>query len=155
MELPTAYFWREYSQGDLDSLAKLLGDAFEDSSWTPDKVMDELILPDNITTYVVAHHSRVVATASARISPVEFPGSGYLHWVAVSPNHRGMKLGIAVTVGVLNAFMAMGCKDAVLETQDFRLPAIKTYLKLGFQAEHRVGSHLKRWIDVNIALGMM
>lgn len=152
MDFPEGCIWRQYTQGDLESLALLLGEAFEDSSWTPGKVMDELILPENITAYVVSYHSSVIATASARLSPVEFPGSGYLHWVAVSPKHRGMKLGTAVTVGVLNAFIGMGCVDAVLETQDFRIPAIKTYLKLGFQPEYRDGSHQPRWEVINLQL---
>jgi mycothiol synthase len=45
-------------------------------------------------------------------------------------------------------FRARGYRDAVLETDDFRLPAIRTYLRHGYVpvTENVKGeNHLKRW----------
>jgi mycothiol synthase len=60
------------------------------------------------------------------------PGTGYLHYVAVLPEARGQGLGYWVSLAALHQMRRDGNTRAVLETQDERLPAIKTYLKLGF-----------------------
>ena len=39
----------------------------------------------------------------------------------------------------------MNCQQAALLTDDPRLPAIKTYLNLGFVPEHRDDTHPARW----------
>ena len=58
--------------------------------------------------------------------------TGYLHWVATVPAHAGKKLGSFVSLAVLYKFQQEGCQNAVLETDDHRLAAIKTYLRLDF-----------------------
>src|SRR5207244_622818 len=95
--------------------------------------------------YVIACQGAPVATASARLLPAVYPGSGYLHWVATDPGHRGRKLGWIVSLRVLYHFRDLGLKDAILETDDFRLPAIKTYLEQGFVPEYTDDSHPERW----------
>ena len=42
-----------------------------------------------------------------------------------------------LVLAALYEFARMGLTDAVLETDDDRLAAIKTYQNLGFQPEHR------------------
>jgi mycothiol synthase len=66
----------------------------------------------------------------------------------VDPAHQGQKLGYIVSLAVLNMFVERGCKDAVLETDDHRLPAIKTYRNLGFHPEHRHETHPERWARI-------
>ena len=85
--------------------------------------------------------------------PDAYPDSGYLHWVGASPDYAGKRLGYAVTLAVLEEFVRLGCKDAVLETDDARLPAIRTYLNLGFLPTHRHETHAERWsaIEQNLA----
>ncbi|HHY83306.1 MAG TPA: hypothetical protein GX505_11630 [Clostridiales bacterium] len=48
-----------------------------------------------------------------------------------------------------------GWTSAVLETDDFRLPAIKTYFRLGFQPKFTHESHPDRWDKISrlISLG--
>jgi mycothiol synthase len=55
-----------------------------------------------------------------------------LGWVAASPNHRGHGLGYAVCLAVLR-HAAAGFSSIFLRTDDHRLPAIRTYFKLGFE----------------------
>ena len=74
------------------------------------------------------------------------PGTGYLHYVAVLPEARGQALGYWVSLAALHQMRREGNLSAILETQDERLPAIKTYLKLGFAPDltgHK--SYPARW----------
>jgi mycothiol synthase len=82
-----------------------------------------------------------------------FPGSGYVHWVGVHPDARGMRLGAAVSLRAMYRFVELGCRDAVLETDDHRIPALKTYFALGFQPENACPTHPERWKKVLEALG--
>jgi ribosomal protein S18 acetylase RimI-like enzyme len=145
-ELPANYTLRSYRDTDLASLATLLQSAFEDAEWTPERVRATLAeSPEVKAVYVIDYGGEVVATASARLFPEAFPGSGYLHWVAVSPAHRGQHLGYIATLAVLHRFVDLGCKDAVLETQDERLAAIQIYQSVGFVPEHTHETHPERW----------
>jgi mycothiol synthase len=149
ISLPAGYTLREYREGDQEALAALMREAFQDEKWTEDRVEQALVAPpDVVKTFVVEHAGTIVATASARLLPETHPDSGYVHWVAAHPTHTGQKLGAAVTVATLHEFVKLGCKDAVLETDDHRLAAIKTYQNLGFVPEHRHETHPERWARI-------
>jgi mycothiol synthase len=65
----------------------------------------------------------------------------------VSPAYRGRKLGKLATLLAMDAACKAGAKSMFLSTDDNRLPAIRTYLGLGFHP--CLGSwdftHLSRW----------
>ena len=90
----------------------------------------------------------MVATASARRLPDRYPEAGYVHYVGARVSERGRRLGEVVTRQVLAHFVAAGLDQAVLETDDFRLPAVRTYLRLGFVPEPRVAGDPIRWSKV-------
>jgi mycothiol synthase len=78
-----------------------------------------------------------VATATAWFQAEFGEEVGYLHMVGAHPDYSGWGLGYAVSLAALLQMRADGKLKSVLETDDFRLPAIKTYLKLAFQpVEH-------------------
>ena len=58
---------------------------------------------------------------------------GYVHMVAARPDSRGKGIGHAMLAYALDMLEARGCTYAILTTDDFRLPAIKTYLDAGFR----------------------
>jgi len=148
-ELPEGFDLREYGEGDLDALATVLQSAFANENWTPQQVRAKLVdAPDVTKTLVIAREGRPVATTSVRVLPDRFPGSGYVHWVAVDPAYQGQKLGYAIVLAALYEFRRMGLDDAVLETDDDRLAAIKTYQNLGFRPEHRNALHIERWAKI-------
>ncbi len=148
-ELPPGYLLREYRVEDLEPLSALMRVAFEDPQWTASRLKQVLIdAPDVRRIYIVDYEGRPVSTASARLMPEQHPGSGYIHWVATSPEHRGNHLGYTVTLACLYAFREFGCRDAVLETDDHRLAAIRIYQGLGFVPEERDPSHVERWAAV-------
>jgi mycothiol synthase len=131
---------------DADDLAVLLTDAFEEH-WDGTRVRSELLAaPDVAVTWVVEDPVRgLVATASERLVPDLYPDAGYLHWVATAPAARGAGLGSLVTVACLAGFAGRGLPRAVLETEDFRVPAVRTYLRLGFVPEYRTDDERLRW----------
>lgn len=148
-DLPAGYALREFQSGDEDGLAGLLSSAFPDERWTPELVRARLSnAPDVKKIFVIEFGGRPVATASVRVVPDRFPGSGYVHWVGVDPEHRGRRLGYIVSLAALHEFARMGLHDAVLETDDHRLAAIKVYHDLGFAPEHRNDLHIERWTKI-------
>ena len=147
--LPLGYELRPYAAGaDDEMLARLLRLAFADATWTLARVRGAFV--DDATvkrTVVVVSRGVAAATASARLHP-DFPGSGYIHWVATDPFHAGKRLGWIASLAALREFPALGCRDAVLETDDARLAAIKTYLGLGFEPVERGPGHAERWREI-------
>ena len=146
--LPSGYTLREAREEDANALSQLFQHTFIESAQerTQEWVLATLVhAPDVLTTYVIDYADVPVSTASLRTLPDLYPSSAYIHWVATDPEHQGKGLGAAVTLAVLREAARRGMKDAVLETDDDRLPAIRTYQKLGFQPEHRHETHGSRW----------
>jgi mycothiol synthase len=71
-----------------------------------------------------------------------------LGWVAVRPEHRGRGLAYEVCRRTLLFAEAAGHHYTGLTTQDFRLAAIKTYLRLGFEPEMHEPGHSARWNEL-------
>jgi len=152
--LPDGYALRETQPEDISAVAAVLDRAFTDEVWDAARVAATLNEQQGVKqTLVVDFQGRPIATASARLQPDRFPGSGYLHWVAVDPDHRGQRLGFFLSLAVLHTFETLGCTDALLETQDHRLAAIQTYLTLGFLPKYPDPAHRPRWESIRMALG--
>lgn len=150
--LPPAHALRVALDVDAAGIAAVLASAFGEA-WDVEQVRQKLLdAADVDTTYVVTAGGEPVATAAARLLPERFPGAGYLHWVGAHADHRGKRLGAAVVIAVLHRFVELGCQDAVLETEPYRLPAIRTYLDLGFQAEPRGGGQEEVWREIMAAV---
>ena len=138
--------------GDVAGLTSLLEAAFEES-WDGDRVQRDLLDDPSVRrTLIIRDGDAIVATASARVLPSQYPGAGYVHWVASDPTRRGQGIGFAVTVAVLHEFLTEGLTEAVLETDDDRLSAIRVYLGLGFVPQYRDDSHQLRWSKIFTAL---
>lgn len=140
------YKLRVAGEEDASGMAQLMQSAFNDGSWSSERVLNELLRhPMCRKTFVVTCGQRIVATATLLLEPEDHPGSGTLHWVASDPEHRGKQLGLVVSLAVLHAAKENGCEYSLLLTDDTRLPAIKTYLKLGYQPDCWHESHETRW----------
>lgn len=91
------------------------------------------ILPNGWFLIVHQATGEIVATAMATHNPSALhPFGGELGWVAADPTHAGQGLGLTVCAAVTARFIAAGYRNIYLKTDDFRLPAIKTYLKLSY-----------------------
>jgi xylulokinase len=90
-------------------------------------------LPNGV--FVVEHKASgvIAATTLAAHNPSEFhPFGGELGWVATHPKHRGKRLSAVTCAAVTKRFLAAGYRRIYLKTDDWRLPAIKIYLQLGY-----------------------
>lgn len=103
--------------------------------------------------FFVEQEGEVVGTACALRRPDLGAEVGYVHMLAVLPEHRGHRLGRGLVVAVLHRFQELGYRSAVLKTDDWRLAAIKTYLSLGFRPEMTDQSHPQRWAEALQRLG--
>jgi mycothiol synthase len=151
--LPSGYTLRAYRDEDIEGLTALLQTAFPESGWTQEKTLAELVNDPNVKRiYVIEHEGKIVATTSALLEPDAHPGTGIIHWVAADPAHKGKRLGYLVSLAVLHEFVRLGCKDSLLRTNDHRLPAIKTYVNLGFEPEMNDETMPDRWAKITAAL---
>lgn len=91
------------------------------------------VLPNGFFVVVHQPSGELVATAMATHNPTPFhPYGGELGWVAGHPAHAGKGLGMAVCTAVVKRLLSAGYERIHLLTDDWRLPALKIYLKLGF-----------------------
>ncbi|MDE2126286.1 MAG: GNAT family N-acetyltransferase [Armatimonadetes bacterium] len=145
-KLPTGYSMRTASDADANELARLMTGAFPEMEWHAERVTNDLLDDSGVrTTFVIECAGQLTATATERYIPAQFPDAGYLHWVAADPAHRGLGLGRAVTIAVLNAFRTAGSNAAVLETDDTRTAALRLYWSLGFRPVLRAPDNAERW----------
>src|SRR5882757_2205022 len=151
--VPEGYELRLARPGDEPAIAATLTAAFEPTSVQPQRFDVQRVrralteAADVDATYVAAWHGTAVATASSRWLPDRFPGAGYVHWVGTDPAHKRRGLAAALVVTLFAHFARVGRTHAVLETEDHRLPALRSYLGLGFTPVYEVAGedHRERW----------
>lgn len=81
-------------------------------------------------TWLVEERGRPAATITTIIHPQE--RRGYVHMVAARPSCRGLGVGGLMNRLACAVFWEAGCTIADLTTDDFRIPAVKSYLSAGF-----------------------
>ena len=156
--LPDGYSLRASQEGDGGHWARIVRESFEDASFDESRFKREMqghpaYLSERIF-FVCAADGTPCATASAYRSEAFGEDVGYLHMVGVCPAHTGRKIGFAVSLAALCRFRFEGLSTAVLQTDDFRTPAIKTYFRLGFSPFINHDSHPSRWTAVRAKLDM-
>lgn len=150
LSLPDGYSIRHYREGDGAHWDRIIGESFlvpEDQRQRRfEQIMagDAAFLPERV--FFVMHGDEPVGTASAwqvRDCP---PHIGYLHYVGVLPSEAGKGLGLQVSLAALHKMAAEGRTAAVLRTDDYRIPAVKTYLRLGFRPVLVHENQRARWL---------
>lgn len=133
LRLPSGYTLHTYRPEDAAGYIDLMHLAGF-AHWDPNSIQNALqsVLPNGL--FVIEHESgTLVATAMAGHHPSpHHPFGGELGWVAGHPDHGRRGLGVAVCAAVIRRYAEAGYSRVYLRTDDFRLPAIKSYLKLGF-----------------------
>lgn len=147
--LPAGFSVRCFAPGDQAAWNRMVVDV-----WAIDfdeKIMaDAYFAPERVQ--FICHDDVPVATATAWYQ-ADDPCVGVVHMVASNPAYRGRGLGLQVTAAALHQMRADGKVAATLTTDDFRLAAIKTYLKLGFAPLASGEGHAERWDAVLGQLG--
>ena len=70
---------------------------------------------------------------------------GYIHMVACKPEFRGRGIGTRLNAEAVRTLISAGMETAYLTTDDFRIPAIKSYLRAGFFPDIPDEEHRSRW----------
>lgn len=77
--------------------------------------------------------NEIAATAMSLQDQSEFGNlGGELGWLAGDPAHSGKGLGMSVSAAVTARLIAEGYRHIHLYTEDYRFPALKIYLRLGY-----------------------
>ena len=148
--VPAGYLLRTFRQGDDEAYLELMHIAGFDT-WNRDNlnavrgdaVRNGIIFVEHIAS------ARIVATAMGWHRPSELFPDGYeLGWVAADPAHRGNGLGRVVSAAGTRALLEHGAKRIYLLTDDWRLPAIKVYLCIGYVPLYRKREMEPRWQEV-------
>lgn len=87
------------------------------------------------------------ATITVICDPIK--KEGYIHMVACKPEFRGRGLGNLLNDIALSTLKKEKMQAAYLTTDDWRIPAIKTYLKVGFYPDTESEPDFKeRWDEI-------
>ena len=96
-------------------------------------------------TFFVVNNSTNKAVATITLICIK-PGEGYVHMVAALPETRGIGIGNFLSAFAVYRLGCVGGTNAWLTTDDFRVPAIKCYLKCGFRPENSDYDMEERWV---------
>jgi mycothiol synthase len=150
VKLPPDYEIRTYEPQDKDGYLKLMAGAGF-TTFTEANLQEWLkrVLPKGLFVIVHRPTGDMAATTMATHNPSDLhPFGGELGWVAGSPAHTGKGLGRAVCAAVVARFIQAGYERIYLKTDDWRLPAIKVYLQLGFEPYLFTEGMEERWKTV-------
>ncbi len=152
-EVPPSYSIRHFQPGDQAAWDEIIRDSFKDPNCSFDKIMkgDKAFQPERVL--FVCCDGRPVATAAAWYKPEWGENTGYLHMVGTHSSHAGKNLGLQASLAAMHRMVAEGRTSAVLQTDDFRIPAIKIYLKLGYSPVIVHESQPARWRAVFESIG--
>ena len=142
--LPPGYALRTYRPGDEQNWLTLLQLAgFKE--WTAEKFTAYMQEAERLQgSHCIQYDNQLVAATFAshrRPNPPE----GALDYVIAHPEHSGKKLGKAVCTAVLRYLAERGYQSISLLTDDWRLPALKVYLDLGFRPVINRSDMPNRW----------
>ena len=145
--VPEGYELRSCGEGDEEGLGEVLRlSGFP--QFNLQKVREYLEDPERRQgTRVVARGELVVSTTFASRRNLGHH-VGMLDFVATHPEHRRRGLSRAVCTGVLRFFVDAGYREVILDTDDWRLPAIQMYLSMGFEPVMRREDMPARWESV-------
>jgi predicted dehydrogenase/GNAT superfamily N-acetyltransferase len=152
--VPAGYELRIFRPGDEPAYLALMAKAGFGDFTDRLRAWRDKLLCDGL--FVVEHKpsGELVATAMATHSPTDLhPFGGELGWVAADPDHKGKGLGLAVCAAATRRLIAAGYQDIRLQTDDWRLPALKVYLKLGYDPMLYCDGMGERWRAILQKLG--
>lgn len=135
VRLPKGYGVRRFdgSEADEDAWLDVVMHGLTNGRASRDAVKSCLYDYDHYTvddTFFIVRGDDVCATITVICHPER--KHGYVHMVACKPEYRGQGLGGAMNAVAVGYLLQRGMETAHLTTDDFRLPAIRSYLRAGF-----------------------
>jgi len=152
--LPEGYSLRTFRDGDEGALARIYRESKLDKDTIEivrrDILGDPCFKPGRV--FIAEFEGQSVGTGSAWVADEE-PGVGYLHMLGVLDEHRGKRLGLALTCAAMRYTRDEGLDAQRLLTDDWREAAIRLYLSLGYDPLIADQSHPARWETLARTLG--
>ena len=150
LSLPAGYLLRDFQNDDKADYVKLMkSTGFNE--WNDDSVIGviEKVIPNGLFFIEHIESSEIVGTAVGTKNPTKYsPNGGELGWVAANPSHCRKGLGYILCAAVTKRFLELGYREIYLLTDDFRLTAIKIYLKLGYIPLYQIPDMKQRWKNI-------
>lgn len=152
LSLPAGYALRTFGPDDAAAWADLLAANAELGEWNLERAARYFAPESRMVlagSFFVTHAGQPVATAQLHVHLDDaYAPTPELGWVAARSEHRGRGLGRAVCLAVLRFAAAAGHDEIFLRTDDHRGPAIRTYLRLGFEPWLFDSSASERWARI-------
>jgi mycothiol synthase len=145
--LPPDYQIRTYRKGDEEPWVNIITSSFG-KNYLASQTLNEILKSrdfDSNGLFFITYHEQPVGTICAKIQCNGRQKIGHLHMLGVTPAHQGKRLGRLLTLYALHYLERKGFQNVILDTDDCRLPAIRTYTDLGFEPVYLERSHKKRW----------
>jgi mycothiol synthase len=146
-QVPPGYLLRTSQRGDETGFYRLMSHVgWHD--WSEEKLRLRSASIPFRCWWVGVHKSTGVVVASAmgfREYAADSPFDAILGWIAADPAHTGHGLGQAVTASATAGLIAAGYPEIHLYTSAQRLPALKTYLRVGYVPSLRLPEMAERW----------
>lgn len=153
LNIPGGYKLRSFCLGDEIAWENIINVSFKyQSNFKKEIVSKAYYKPERIK--FICYDTLPVATATAWEIQDWGKEIGYLHMVGVLPEHSGKRLGYQVSLAALYQMDLEGKTSAILQTDDFRIPAIKTYWNLGFKPLLVHENQFERWKNLSIELSL-
>lgn len=93
--------------------------------------------------FFIVHEGKAIASITVVCNPET--KEGVLHMVGSLPECRGKGVGNMLGAIGLYELKTSGMQTAFLRTDDFRVPAICTYLRIGFTPDRSTENFTERW----------
>jgi mycothiol synthase len=157
VDTPPPYQLRTYRPGDEQPWADIMNSTGQMGSWTADKVSEHMttsprFIPEGM--FFAIFNGDPISTACAFLDDPANHDVIQLHMVATKPEHQGKGLAKVCSLAVVHFCAHLGFTEVYLRTDDYRLPALKMYLKMGFDPSYVEGAGEDRWAEVRRTLGM-
>ena len=149
---------RPFQSGDeygLLQLRHLAGECLDCSEEDVGRTALDQVVNGGLFLAIKQDTGQIVGSAIAKDNASSYPfHGGSLHAVFVDPAFRGFHLGAGLAATVTHHLVEAAYTDIFLTTDDHRLPALKTYLGLGWSPIVFDKEHEERWRSVFSKLGM-
>ena len=157
---PEGYFMRSYQQGDgVDWCECCIGGSLgieetTEETFAEKMLKDETVNPANIF-FLVSASNEIAGTVTYQYSPKK--DTGTIHMVGIKKEYQGLGLALPMNLYAVNKILEDGKTQVDLKTDDWRLPAIKTYLNAGFKPIYspQEPDMADRWVQVMKKLGII
>jgi len=132
----------------LDPRGELIGTG---TAWF-DKILAEGLVPTRPPLTPALSPSEGQGESPGRTLGLMAARWGRVHWMAILPEYQGRGLGKVLLTTICRRLSDLGHKQAYLHTSVARIPALKLYLRFGFEPAVRNAEEQAAWQNVFAAL---